>query len=382
MLKIGVVAGEASGDQLGASLVRTLKKHYPNCHFEGIGGPLMMAEGVHSLFAMEKLSVRGYWEVIRSLRELLSIRKQLINHFLQNPPDLFIGIDAPDFNLGVEEKLRAQGIKTIQMVAPTVWAWREGRLPLIQRAVDRLLVIFPFEKTYFADHQVTSTYIGHPLVNQIPYPINRQEVRTLLSIGPDKTVIALLLGSRKSEIEYHAKLFVEVAKKIKAQHSNAVFLLPFINPGLKQLFSQLVGSAVTELSLLLLDENAHRALSAADAALVASGTATLEAALFDCPQVVTYKLSAFTAWMVRRKKKKGFVALPNLILNEPVIDEWLQESATVTNITQSLESLLSPSQQREHMLMAYRRMRDLLKLDTESAMIEGIQLVLEQSHGR
>ncbi len=380
MLRVGVVAGEASGDQLGASLIRTLKQQYPDIYFEGIAGPLMMKEGAHSLFPMDKLSVRGYWEVLRSLRELLSIRKKIITHFIHQPPDLFIGIDAPDFNLGVEEQLRARGIKTIQMVAPTVWAWREGRLPLIQRAVDRLLVIFPFEKQYFATHQVTSTYIGHPLVNQLPYPVNRQAVKKSLGIDETDQVVALLPGSRSSEIEYHARLFVDVAKEVSKHHTKVTFLIPFINTKLKELFYQLVGESLNDVHIILLEENAHRALSAADVALVASGTATLEAALFDCPQVVTYKLSAFTAWMVRRKKKKGFVALPNLILNQPIIDEWLQEKATVDNIAGSLTELLSNQAKRENMLSAYQSMRHELSIDTEQAIIEGVRLVLE-NHG-
>ncbi|HQT80751.1 MAG: lipid-A-disaccharide synthase [Ferrovum sp. 37-45-19] len=378
MLKIGIVAGEASGDQLGASLIQTLKKHYPHIHFEGIAGPLMMAEGARSLFPMEKLSVRGYLEVILSIRELLSIRRQLVHYFINNPPDLFIGIDAPDFNLGVEEKLHAKGIKTVQMVAPTVWAWREGRIPLIQRAVDRLLVIFPFEKDYFAKQHVTATYIGHPLVNQIPYPVQRVKARESLGIDAEKRVIALLPGSRQSEIKYHANLFIAVARRLSQEHPQLVFLIPFINTRLKDMFYQQVGSSIKDLPLIMLQENAHRALSAAEVALVASGTATLEAALYDCPQVVTYTLSSLTAWMVRRKKKKGFVALPNLILDEPIIDEWLQEGATVTNITQSISLLLSPSVKREQMMLAYQRMRQALELDTESAMMEGIKQVLDQ----
>ncbi len=380
MLKVGVVAGEASGDQLGASLIRTLKKVYPDIHFEGIAGPLMMAEGADTLFPMEKLSVRGYWEVFKSIRELLAIRKKLIAHFIAHPPDLFIGIDAPDFNLGVEEKLHEHGIKTIQMVAPTVWAWREGRLPLIQRAVDRLLVIFPFEKQYFATHQVTSTYIGHPLVNQLPYPVNHQEVRESLGINDRDQVVALLPGSRSSEVEYHARLFMDVARKVSKHHTKVTFLIPFINIKLKELFCQLVGDSLNDVHIMMFEENAHRVLSAADVALVASGTATLEAALFDCPQVVTYKLSAFTAWMVRRKKKKGFVALPNLILNQPIIDEWLQEKATVDNITGSLNELLSNQTKRDNMLSAYQSMRHELSIDTEQAIIEGVRLVLE-NHG-
>ncbi|KXW56316.1 lipid-A-disaccharide synthase [Ferrovum sp. PN-J185] len=377
MLRVGVVAGEASGDQLGASLIRILKQHYPDIYFEGIAGPLMMKEGAHSLFPMDKLSVRGYWEVLRSLRELLSIRKKIIAHFIHQPPDLFIGIDAPDFNLGVEEQLHARGIKTIQMVAPTVWAWREGRLPLIQRAVDRLLVVFPFEKQYFATHRVTSTYIGHPLVNQLPHPVNRKAVRESLFINDKDHVVALLPGSRSSEIEYHARLFMNVAKEVSKHNKPVTFLIPFINTKLKELFCQLAGDSLNDVHIMMLEENAHRVLSAADVALVASGTATLEAALFDCPQVVTYKLSAFTAWMVRRKKKKGFVALPNLILNQPIIDEWLQEKATVENITASLDELLSNQVKRDIMLSAYQNMRQELSIDTEQAIIDGVRLVLE-----
>jgi len=379
-MRIGVVAGEASGDALGANLIRAVRAHYPQAVFEGVAGPHMMALGAQSLFPMEALSVRGYWEVLRSLPHLLFIRRQLTQYFLSNPPDLFVGIDAPDFNLTLEKNLKLAGIPTVQMVAPTVWAWRANRLPKIREAVTELLTTFPFEKAIFERAGIPVTDIGHPLAQQLAAPINQTGARQRLQLGRAAPVIALLPGSRMSELEFHAQLFVETAGLLKRYFNDAIFLVPLINAQTRAVFESAVRRSGRDSNIKILHGQAHDVLAAADAALVASGTATLEAALLKCPMVVTYRLSAFTAWIVRRRKTSQFVALPNIILDRAVVPEMIQEDATPEILAAKMAEVITNPVLRSSMLEAFAELQRMLYQDSEACILAGIERAL--SHGR
>ncbi len=372
-MRIGIVAGEASGDLLGASFMRAILSRYPHARFEGIAGPRMQALGARSLYPMDALAVRGYAEVLRSLPRLLWMRHMLKRYFLHAPPDCFVGIDAPDFNLGLEFALKRGGIPTLQVVAPTVWAWRADRLPGIRRAVSGVLSIFPFEKPIFEQAGIPLTYVGHPLVQQLPVP-DREQAKSSLGMSPDHCWVALLPGSRRSELEYHGPLFLEVARRIHENAPQVRFVVPLINPPTRKLFEQQRQLArYARLPIRILDEDGSRVLAAADAALVASGTATLEAALLECPMILTYRLSGLTAWLFRRKRVSRFVGLPNIILGREVVPEILQEEATAERLSEELAHLLKDASRRSEMVKAFRSIRNELEADVTAGMLAGFE---------
>ena len=378
-MRIGVVAGEASGDALGATLIEAVRLRYPEAVFEGIAGPRMQALGARSLFPMETLSVRGYLEVLRALPTLLSIRRQLIRHFLASRPDLFVGIDAPDFNLALEKQLKRAGIPTLQMVAPTVWAWRANRLPAIRQAVSGVLSVFPFERPIFEKAGIPITDIGHPLAQQIPERIDRAAARQHLAPGNAAPVVALLPGSRLSELEFHAQLFVDTAARLKQRFPQARFLVPLVNRQTLARFEQVLSRAPRDSGITMLEGQAREALSAADVALVASGTATLEAALLKCPMVITYRLSALTAWLVRRRATTRFFGLPNIILDEAVVPEVIQEAATPEILAQCLTRLLDDPAARQAMVQSFERLHRLLRADSHQGILKGIARALQHA---
>ncbi|MDE2344034.1 MAG: lipid-A-disaccharide synthase [Betaproteobacteria bacterium] len=378
-MRVGVVAGEASGDALGVTLIEAIRMRYPDAEFEGIAGPGMQTLGARSFYPMERLSVRGYVEVLKALPALLRIRRNLIRHFLDHPPDLFVGIDAPDFNLTLERHLKQAGIPTLHMVAPTVWAWRANRLPAIREAVNGILSIFPFEKPIFEQAGIPITDIGHPLAQRIPEHIDRKKAREALDPPSDGPVIALLPGSRRSELEYHARLFVDTATLLAQAFPNACFVAPLIDPPTRELFAKALHAVPSAPAVHLMEGRSHEVLAAADVALVASGTATLEAALLKCPMVITYKLSMLTAWLVRRKGVSGFVGLPNIILNQPVVPELIQERATPQALAESLGQLLQDSARRVAMVRAFQHLHHLLRADSHQGILEGVDKVLRHA---
>ncbi|MDE2131916.1 MAG: lipid-A-disaccharide synthase [Betaproteobacteria bacterium] len=378
-MRVGVVAGEASGDALGVTLIEAIRMRYPDAVFEGIAGPGMQSLGAHSLYPMEKLSVRGYVEVLKALPVLLRIRRELIRHFLAHPPDLFVGIDAPDFNLTLEKHLKQAGIPTLHMVAPTVWAWRANRMPAIRESVNGILSIFPFEKPIFEQAGISITDIGHPLAQRIPEHIDRQKARQTLGLVPDGPVVALLPGSRISELEYHARLFVATAAQVAQRVPHARFVAPLIDVRTRELFADALRTVPDAPVVQLLEGRAHDVLAAADVALVASGTATLEAALLKCPMVITYKLSALTAWLARRRGVSGFVGLPNIILNQPVVPELIQEQATPQALAENLVQLLNDPVRREAMVQAFERLHRLLHADSHRGILQGVDKALRDA---
>ncbi|MFC6632199.1 lipid-A-disaccharide synthase [Microbulbifer taiwanensis] len=334
-LRIGVVAGEASGDILGAGLIAALQKRFPRLLVEGIAGPRMLALGANSLFPMERLSVMGLVEPLKRLPELLKIRRTLRQHFIDNPPDLFIGIDSPDFNLSLEESLKGAGIPTMHYVSPSVWAWRRGRIKKIARAVDHMLTLLPFEADFYREHSVPVTFVGHPLADEIPLQVEMGEARRDLGLAPDDRVIALLPGSRGGEVRLLGPLFLQTARWCYQRHSDLKFVLPAANEQrLAELKTQLEG--FSDLPVMLLEGDSHKALAAADNVLIASGTATLETMLLKKPMVVAYRMARLSYAIFSRMLHTPWVSLPNLLAQRELVPEILQDDATPENLGAAL----------------------------------------------
>jgi lipid-A-disaccharide synthase len=355
--RVAVVAGEASGDQLGAAMIRALRAARPGIEFFGIAGPRMQAEGAVSLYPMETLAVRGYVEVLKSLREILAIRRGLARTLLDSPPDLFIGIDAPDFNLGLEAKLKAAGIPTIHYVSPSIWAWRPERIHAIGRSVDRMLVMFPFEEALYRDAGIAVSYVGHPLADAMPLEPDRRDARAQLRLGTATVPVALLPGSRMSELELHADLFIDAAAELSRKRPELRFFVPLATRETRDYFeARLYAREASDLPLEMLFGHARLALHAAEAAIVASGTATLEAALARCPMVITYRLNPLTYRMVMRRKILPYVGLPNILAGEYIVPELLQADATPANLAQALGNWLDSRAAREALEGRFARM--------------------------
>jgi len=336
-LRIAMVAGEPSGDVLAAGMVGELKRLYPDAIIEGIGGPNMQAQGFHSLFDMETLSVMGLVEVLSHLPAILKVKKALLAHFSNNPPDIFVGIDAPDFNLRVEKELKAKGIKTIHYVSPTIWAWREKRVHKIAKAAGRVLGLFPFEQQVYDKYDVPYTFVGHTMADSIALTPDQQASRKMLNLPIDKAVLAVLPGSRRGEVDTLLPIFIKTMEKIAAQRPDIEFVIPAANMHrLEQINSMLKEAKnVTERLPIHVTEGTSRdAMIASDVILLASGTATLEAMLCKRPMVVAYKLSPITYKIMQRLYKAPFFALPNLLANEALVPELLQDDVNPDTLSQ------------------------------------------------
>ncbi len=339
--KIAIVAGEASGDLLGAALIDALRVRFPNARFAGIAGPRMQSAGAVTIDAMETLSVGGIVEVVKHLPAILSLRRRLIKACLAEKPDIFIGIDAPDFNLGVERRLKRAGITTVHYVSPSIWAWRPERIKTIRAAVNHMLLLLPFEEAIYRKEGIPATYVGHPLADQIPLAVDRNAVRSMLEIPPGKRVIAILPGSRQREVEALAPLFVETAKKLFARYPEACFLVPFVSRETRQRFEQEIWQQETQdLPWRLMFGHSHEAMLASDVVLLASGTAALECMLAHRPVVVSYRVAPLTYRLVKRKYLLPYVSLPNIIGKRHLVPEFLQEDAQSDNLVQALSSYL------------------------------------------
>jgi len=339
---VGIVAGEASGDFLGAHLIAALRARIPNLQFIGIGGPKMSAEGLDPWFPMEKLAVRGYVEVLRHFAELVGIRRKLARRIVEERPSLFIGVDAPDFNLPLERRLKQAGIPTVHYVSPSLWAWRGGRLSAIARSVDKMLVLFPFEESLYLEAGVPVEYVGHPLADASPQEDGTAAARDQLRLPSSDKIIALLPGSRQSEVGYMASTFVHTAKMISERHSAVHFLVPLVSRETRTLFEEALYAAdAAGLPLSVLFGHAREALAACDIALVASGTATLEAALARKPMVITYKMADLTHRLMSRMAYLPWVGLPNIIAGEFLVPEILQDEAIPENLAQALLNSLN-----------------------------------------
>lgn len=373
---MGLVAGEASGDFLGAHLVEALKARRPDLQFTGIAGPRMIAAGVSALYPMEKLAVRGYVEVLRHYLEIISIRRRLKRHFLMQPPAVFIGIDAPDFNLDLELALKQAGIPTIHYVSPSIWAWRGERIHKIKQAVDRVLTLFPFEADIYNNADVPVSYVGHPLADMLHGYAPQADVRKKLGLPQDASVVALLPGSRISELHSMADLFVATARCIAAAMPGVKFVVPLVNADTRTLFQ----SAVTRaggIDILMLGGQSHDAIVAADVALVASGTATLETALLQRPMVITYRMPRVSWWMMNPRRYQPYVGLPNILAGEFVVPEFLQDAATPENLAQAVLDLLNDAPRRERIRQRFAGMLTELRQNTSQKAADAVMPYLE-----
>ena len=361
--KIIMVAGEASGDLLGARLLRELMLIHPGLSAKGIGGAHMQALGFESWYPLEHLSVRGYVEVIKSLPRLLNIRRKLFRRILLENPDIVIGIDAPDFNLSIEQKLRSRGIKTVQFVSPAIWAWRPERAKKIKRSVDRVLSIFPMEKEIFKREGVPCSYIGHPLADDIEMDPNVSRAKTDVGLSPNVPSVALLPGSRNAEVEQLLDLMLDVAQRLSRENSNVRFFVPVISAEHRsRVFAALESIEILKGRITVTIGNAKTVLIASDAAVVASGTATLEAALCKCPMVVVYKVPRLTEILMKRKAITKFISLPNLLLGENVVTELIQSDANADNVVSSVRKLLADKYLRDRVISRFRELHvDLRK---------------------
>jgi|KBSMisStaDraftv2_1062788.scaffolds.fasta_scaffold14534_6 lipid-A-disaccharide synthase len=372
-IRVALMAGEASGDLLGAHLLAALKERLPGLESFGIGGPRMQSMGMQSWYPMEWFAVRGYVEVIRSLPKLLRVRREFKRRLLADPPDLFVGIDAPDFNLGLEMALRARGIATVQYVSPAIWGWRGERIHKIKRAVSKVLALFPFEPAIYERAGVPVAYVGHPLADEFPEYPDRNAAREQMRISPTQTVVAVLPGSRQSEVREMSELFIATAGLVSEQIPNVLFLVPLVSRETRNIFEEAIYRRQAEaLPITILFGHAHMAMTAADAVLVASGTATLEAALLKRPMVISYKMPRVSAWIMRRKAHLPYAGLPNILAGEFVVPELLQEDATAENLAQALCNQLQDKEVRQRLESRFLEMHLSLRQDTARVAVEAI----------
>ncbi len=340
-VRIGIVAGEASGDLLGSHLVRALKEKLPEIEFVGVGGPKMQSAGVTSLFPMEKLAVMGYVEVLKRYFQIIAIRRKLIRYFKSNPPDIFIGVDAPDFNLDLERDLKKAGIPAIHYVSPSIWAWRGERIHKIRKSCTKVLALFPFEKELYDKAGIDADYVGHPLADMVPESVDRTAMRRNMKLPLDAKIFAFLPGSRQSELQYMADTFIQTAMLVREKWSDARFLVPLASRETRALFEEAIyRNHAEDIAFTLFFGHAVDAMIASDIVLVASGTATLEAALLKRPMVITYKMAPLTYSLKKRKKYQPYVGLPNILSGKFVVPELLQDEATPENLSRALINLM------------------------------------------
>ena len=365
MKTIAIIAGESSGDLLGSHLIKSLKSARPDLKFIGIAGPKMMKEGAVSFFSMEELSVRGYFEAFRKLFHLIRLRKKLLNQILREKPVLFIGVDAPDFNFWIEKQLKKKGVPVIHYVSPSIWAWRGNRLRKIKKSIDHMLTIFPFEKNIYSKANIQATFVGHPLAEMIPLYPNKKKAQNKLKVIKATKVIALLPGSRQGEVKWHAQLLIDSATEISKKIRDVKFLVPLPTRETYDIFSKtLFKNTHAELDIQLLIGHASDAINAADLVIVASGTATLETALYKKPMIVIYKMSSISWQILKRMRYLPFVSLPNILLNKFLVPELLQSDATSENISSKAVEILKDASYRKNLLTQFTKIHHQLKQNT------------------
>ena len=379
-LNVVMVAGETSGDMLAATLMAGIAQRWPQVKLAGIGGPQMVARGFDAWWPSEKLAVRGYVEVLRHYREIVGIRAALKARLLaQDPaqrPDLFIGVDAPDFNLDLERDLKASGVKTIHFICPSIWAWRPERIKKIRQSVSHVLCIFPFEVELLAQHGIEATYVGHPLAGLIPTEPDRAAARAALGLAASDTVVAILPGSRRSEIKYLASRFFEAAGLVKRAQPATKFIVPAI-PALRGFITDAAQKAGVFPHVKILEGQSHTALAACDVTLIASGTATLEAALFKRPMVIAYNMNWLSWQIMRRKKLQPWVGLPNILCRDFVVPEFLQDTATPLALAEAVLGWLNQPAKVAALQEKFSSLHALLKRDTTQLATDAIQKVLQ-----
>ncbi|MGH8401207.1 MAG: lipid-A-disaccharide synthase [Gammaproteobacteria bacterium] len=378
MLRIGIVAGESSGDILGADLIRALRKRVSDAQFEGVTGPEMVAAGCKTIASAEELSIMGIAEVLRHLPRLLWLRRRLRRHFLANRPDVFIGIDSPDFNLGLEEQLHKRGIRTVHYVSPSVWAWRERRIFKVGRAVDLVLTLLPFEPAFYEKQGFKAEFVGHPLADQVSVTIDRVERRKSLHLPCEGPLVALLPGSRSTEVERLGPVFLDTAQWLSEKMPELRFVIPAATNALSFTIKKQIRMLKPDLPVTVVDGHSREVMSAVDVVLLASGTATLEAMLSQCPMVVAYRLAGFTHAVIRGcgLLKVPYVSLPNLLAGRKVVPELLQYEATSYNMGEAVLELLQNAAARRAQLDAFQEITTVLRRNAGERAAEAILKLL------
>jgi lipid-A-disaccharide synthase len=374
--RLGMVAGEASGDLLATLLLGGLRQRWPALSAFGIGGPKMIEQGFEAWWPQHKLAVHGYADALRHYPELSGIRRQLAARLLHTRPDAFIGVDAPDFNLALEAKLKRAGIKTIHFVCPSIWAWRGGRIKRIARSVDHVLCLFPFEPELLQRADMAATYVGHPLADVIPLQPPRAEARQRLGLGEHEPVVALLPGSRAGEIRHIAPAFLQAAALLQRERPELRFVLP-VAPGLRQALDALIAQHAPGLVLQRLDGGSHDALAACDLTLIASGTATLEAALFKRPMVIGYRMHGLSWQLMKRMSYQPWVGLPNILLREFVVPEFLQDACEPAALAEAVRMRLDDAAGSARLAERFTELHLLLRRDTARRATDAIAQILE-----
>ncbi len=374
--RFAMVAGEASGDLLAGLALEGFRQRWPHLVAQGIGGPQMGRRGFQAWWPSDKLAVSGYVEVLRHYRELVGIRNALRDRLLTDPPDVFIGVDAPDFNLDLEAALKAGGIRTVHFVCPSIWAWRPERVEKIRRSCDHVLCIFPFEPELLARHGIAATYVGHPLAGVIPMEPDQAAARAALGLAEEGEVVAILPGSRRSEVGNLAGLFFQAAQLLRRSRPGLRFVVPAV-PGLRPAIEAAARAAGLSAGLTVLDGQSHAALAAADLVLVASGTATLEAALFKRPMVIAYRVNWLTYRIMRRKQLQPWVGLPNILCGEFVVPELLQADAKPESLSGALLAWLEEPARMAAVRERFRTLHTTLLRDTSTLAVHAVEEVLQ-----
>jgi lipid-A-disaccharide synthase len=379
-LRVGLVAGEASGDTLGAGLIKAMQRLAPDTQFFGVAGPKMQAAGCQVWEPSESLAVMGLFEILRDLPRLLRLRARIRREFLRARPDVFVGIDAPEFNLALARGLRAAGIPTVQYVSPQVWAWRQSRVETIHRSVDLVLCLLPFEKRFYENRGVAAEFVGHPLADAIPLVVDRAQARAALNLAPAGQVVALLPGSRRGEVVRLAEDFAATARWLAGARPQLRFIAPMATPATREIFAQVLHRVAPEVEVHLMDGQAQTALIAADVALVASGTASLEAALCKRPMIVVYRLGALSAWIIRRLNlvKSKFFSQPNLLADRRVVGEYFQEQIVPESIGRELLMWLDDTGRRAILEQDFTGIHIELKRDASARAAQAIMALVRR----
>lgn len=378
-MRIAMVAGEASGDLLAAHLIRALRVRFPSASFVGIGGPKMQAEGFEAWWPCETLAVMGYVDAIKRLPELLRVRRGLLQRLKQDPPDIFIGVDAPDFNLGVETRLRRAGVHTMHYVSPSIWAWRGNRVHKIGRAAEHVMCLFPFEPEIYARHGIAASFVGHPLADEFPLKGQRAAARGTLLLDDDAQVVAVLPGSREGEVGRLASTYVDTIKLLAERYPQVLFLVPLITRKTREMFELALYQANAQhLPVRLLFGHAHEAMAAANVVLVASGTATLEAALLKCPMVIAYKVGKLTYRLAKYLTYLPWVGLPNILAREFVVPELIQHDATPEKLAAALGQWLDDKAACEQLALRFEQMHLTLRQNNAEKAAAVVSAVLGQ----
>ncbi|MBK1874225.1 lipid-A-disaccharide synthase [Marinobacter sp. 1-3A] len=377
-ITFGIIAGEASGDILGAGLIRSLRNRYPKARFVGIGGDEMIAEGFHSLVPMERLSVMGLVEVLGRIRELFRIRARLLSYFFATPPDVVIGIDSPDFTLAIERRCREAGIPSVHYVSPSVWAWRQKRIFKIAKSVDLMLTLLPFEARFYEEHQVPVAFVGHPLADRIPLVPETGKARQDLGLDENAPLLAVLPGSRAGEVERLGTLFLEAARWIQAKRPDVQLVIPCVNREREQQVSDLIEALDVKLQVTIVRGRSREVMAASDVVLLASGTATLEAMLLKKPMVVGYRLSNVSWAVISRLVKVPHVSLPNLLANQPLVPELLQDDATPESLGAAVLERMENQQERDRLVEAFSELHHTLKQDADEKAAKAISELVEE----